>query len=246
MEPMHPVFTLVPERSYKAFVKGNLPTLDELMCALVVDPDEAQDVAKERKLRIPHALPVFADLGRAPYTAALQTIAQWIMQQPIDGAPLDLLARYDRRLLAWIACQVARESLRFAHDYEEKLLVILQKTERWVTGNLPSSKTQKTASEAYGIFTLASNSPSDADTAETAYASYAVYAAAASPSMFSGIDAEAVVFSAASAWASGETKVDLNNDDLSPSQLSAWTSARDAELVRLRGVAAEACMTFPG
>lgn len=245
MEPMHPVFTLVPERSYKAFVKDKLPTLDELMCALVVDPDEAQDVAKERKLRIPHGLPVFADLGRVPYTAALQTIAQWMMQQPVEGAPLDLLAKYDRRLVAWIACQVARESLQFAHDYEEELLVILQKTERWVTSHLPSSKTQKTASEAYGIFTLVSNSPSDADMAETSFASYAVFAAASSPSMFSGINAEAVVFSAASAKASGETKIDPN-DDLTPSQLSAWTSARDAELARLRGVAAEACMTFPG
>lgn len=102
---MHPVYTEVPQRSYDAYVTGNRPKLTEVMCAFVVDPDEAIDSAKEYGVRrTPHSLDVVRSMGAGAVDAALITISQWVSKQSGAGFAIEQIGNYDRHLGMWCVC----------------------------------------------------------------------------------------------------------------------------------------------
>lgn len=140
---MHPHYTLIPMASFEAYCSRDangylrmIPRhasdwtaeLDRLMCALIVDPDQAADAAEEGE-SIPHNFEAFSALGQKGKTSAFITIYQWMM----DPSSLSVsnkiarIARWDRFLAIYAtiflvqkrfetelssSCKNAREALQ--------------------------------------------------------------------------------------------------------------------------------------
>lgn len=239
MEPMHPVFTLVPLRSYSAYVKSDPPALDELMCALMVDPLEAEDAAAESGMEMPHALANFASLGRRPYTAALQTIAQWVEEQEEARPALRGLMKYNNKLGTWCACQLARASLLYVSADEPRPRAIIELTESWLYGKSTLEDVRRYANRSMSgpSVTVADMAAVDA----AANAAYSAYNDTSDPRKSSN---------AAEAADSVAVAVAISSEEEPPSgrkvyRFNSDSPSRKAELVRLREVVAAACLTFP-
>ena len=104
-------FTHIPPRSLKAYVGRRRRTIDAVMAALAVDPLEAEDAYKQFGVQgTPHSLAYFASRdieSRGGYTAALQTISEWIAGESKTDWALNQLCHYDRRLGAWCCLAMA-------------------------------------------------------------------------------------------------------------------------------------------
>lgn len=109
-EPKHPFYTEVPQRSYEAYVGEGRPQLEELLCAFVVDPDEAVDAAEQYGVRrTPHSLKTIRSMGSGAIDAAMLTISQWVSKQAGAGRAISQIGNYDRRLGIWCACSLESE-----------------------------------------------------------------------------------------------------------------------------------------
>lgn len=141
------LFTFVPERSLQAFSRGRIPTLRELLCALIVDPLEAEDAAEQLDpLEISCTLTDFADRGAAMYRASLETIAQWVIMKSRIGemfSAMDAIGRYDARLGTWCSFCVCQEML--ARDAE--CAPMLEQLRRWILGEIDSEALRRIVDE---------------------------------------------------------------------------------------------------
>lgn len=241
---MHPVYSFVPQRSYRAYVKSDPPTLsiDELLCALIVDPLAAEDAAEQLGVKhTPHALSDFADIGIAQHRVALETIAQWVRQMVWPPKTLAQIAAYNQRLGTWCACQIARDVIPFIGDERRRSLCqkAVEATEKWIV--LPES-----ASEAK----VARSSLVRATSANQQYVDESVGAMDEACAGFLAVDAvlrfvgktvrveegmSGVVFdaTAAVAYASGARNA------------NAISEARDLQMIVVGDIIAQSCLSFP-
>lgn len=248
MEPMHPVFTLVPLRSYSAYVKGDPPALDELMCALMVDPLEAEDTVAEMGMEMPHALADFSSLGRRPYTAALQTIAQWAEAQTDAAFAMRMVTLYDRRLGVWCACQLAREVMSFVSPDEKIHKATIELTESWVRGGAEIKKVRSAAKSAISAADYYFNEDAFSYSDVLFASGHAAYVAS-SRSVAGAVSSAASVAEHVSYVVvdiDSEVEYEFGDDEEDADDAGESDDMRIAkELVRLREVVAAACLTFP-
>lgn len=113
---MNEFFPLIPQRSFDAYVRER--TLQELLCALIVDPDEALDMAEQRGVaRTPHSLEDFRLAGGSKgVDAALETAARWAATNRSIWLSSPQLPIWDRHVAAWCAISVTRDILRYTED----------------------------------------------------------------------------------------------------------------------------------
>lgn len=240
MEPMHKDFPLIPQRSYDAIVRNGW--LSEVLLALIVDPLEAEDFAlgvgryKEYERLYnehpyaPHrALPIHADdfvkQGSNATDAWRQVIMQWVGQQKDARPALSSLTLYNRWLGAWCVSHVAREVLDLVAGNKDSLLKQINATEDWACGKLTTGQVRELAAsvDPYDTYDFVANVARSSMSAAMIIDDY--NAAEAAKRL-----AERVADAYAEASGTSEER---------------WTTVCSEELVRLRGVVAEACMTFP-
>jgi hypothetical protein len=237
-EKMHPIYTAVPARSMWAYVKLTYPKLEEVLCAAIVDPHNARDAAEEYGISgTPHSLEDFWDWrGAIGVDLALQVVSQWTMQQPEALWALNPIANWNRLLAIWCACRVAREGLRYVRESEDRPRISIETTERWLIDDATLDEVRAAAEAAAAS--------SSVNTYGAAYAATSAAQATARAAAVSGlvqndpfvfaVDSSARAVASAAAYAVDPRK-----------NLGLWSSARDAELLRLREVVAKACLTFP-
>lgn len=141
---MHPYYTEVPLRSFEAMAfEGNL---SEVLLALIVDPNEAEDVSltiqnvydtkieldfEGKIISAPITLEDFQNLpSKNAFEQLKITLSQWAMTKSSTDAIIEI-ARWDRRLGAWCACACSREGQMFHGEENLKSIAI---TEAWVRG----------------------------------------------------------------------------------------------------------------
>jgi hypothetical protein len=234
---MHPVFSFVPNSSYKAYVKGDLPTLDELLCALIVDPLEAEDAAEQfGEKRTPHSLGDFARISHGALRQALETIAQWVLWMRDNhrkGADFAIksITRYSIRLGAWCAAQVARSVLSYL-DNPSKAEEAIKYTEQWVMY------------QAYIDYVYVAGYAADSLARELSYegdesAAFAMYSAA--EAAFVVGNSSPMQSAVGSVYAAASSKAFENASDLNLD----YDDLVNKEMLRLSNVVAEACVSFP-
>lgn len=227
-EPMHPLYTLVPNRSIDAYVKYG--TLDEVLCALIVDPDEAYDAARECGVKnTPHSLRDFEiSTGSSGVSAALQTVAEWTMNQPEARIAMRQIGPWDRYVACWCASQCVRIAVMYSTSQDQRLIKVIETAELEVVSRVTRGV----------ILEAARNVSADVYISTGSYAARAVSSLIdillySEKGAFGAIAAEAVRDAAS---AMSDDLLLLGKD---------WQQMRDLELVRFRSVIAEACMTFP-
>ncbi len=131
----HPVYTYIDQRSFKAYM-GNRPSepgvseLTRIMCALIVDPDAAEDAFELFGWReTPHSISDFLGISSAgsrravpaaetrgghamTMTAVLSTINVWFERQKSPGVALKDLTDYSTKLGAWCAAAVVERAVQ--------------------------------------------------------------------------------------------------------------------------------------
>ena len=106
-------FPHIPSKSWKAYVRYEPPPLADVMCALIVDPDEAEDAVREFGRKLPHQLKDFRDRGNMFYEVALQTIASWIeIQDHRMGDWSEELYGYDLMLYGWCIAYAGHQQVK--------------------------------------------------------------------------------------------------------------------------------------
>jgi hypothetical protein len=173
--------------------------------------------------------------GQIGVDIALQVAAQWTMRQKESPTAIWHIVEWDHRVGVWCACQVAREALRFVPKDEERPRIAIEIAERWVAGDATIEEVCAAAVGAYAASRVASRAAVDAAAAADATAAAAYTVTAAADAAAYAAYAARTTRAAASAAASV----------IGRSRGQVWERARDAELVRLREVIANACMTFP-
>ncbi len=266
----HKTFTHIPQRSFDAFVGNQEATLDDLMAALAVDPLEAEDAFKLFGVKgIPHSLKDFADRGRVAYRFALETIAKWVSSRVDTAKSLEAIAKYDPRLAVWCACGIAREALQFLPVADPPTIAgpytmtetafhafnAINATEEWVIGKVnsdaiemaarnvrrvvdsnPGSISGTVASAALGAVTAVNHAADSLDSSTSAHdASFHREAAGwrASFAFVAAVDA------------AGERAASDVVDGGERQRSAAAARAVKAEGLRLRGVVAAACLSYP-
>lgn len=222
---MHPVYTHVPQRSFDAYASSNPVTLDEVLCALIVDPLEAEDAAKDRGVQgTPHSLCDFADQGMVPLRIALETIAQWVSSHAYSPQAITDIARYDERLGVWCGCQVARNPLQYESVYiSPRTHALIEVTEAWVRGN---ANLNDILQKRRLVWMDKSNDLARVALFVSCYPELSRYGGGLSES----------VIVAATAWANLTQFVSGTEE---------WEQARLDHLRFLRGVIARACLSYP-
>jgi hypothetical protein len=231
---MHPYFTEIPLRSFEAMAfEGHL---SEVLLALIVDPHEAEDVSRmirdiySTRIELdfdgkitsaPITLSDFQDLpSKHAFEQLKITLAQWVMTTERADSAVGALASWDRRFGVWCACAAARDALRFVPEDEERPLRAIEAAEAWVRGMATRAQVSAAREAARAA-------------ARAAYAAFA--AARAADAAYYAADRASAAAAADAARAAYAAAADAAAD-----------AARVAELVRLREVVANACLTFPG
>jgi|JI10StandDraft_1071094.scaffolds.fasta_scaffold00157_127 hypothetical protein len=231
MKPrMHEIYTHIDDRSYKAFVESG--SLDEVLCAFVVDPDEAEDVAKRYGVSgTPHSLLFLWTQSAGFFDAALQTIAQWVMAQPDAEAALDGVASWNMLLGIWCACAVSKEALLLCPDRQNRAKSLIGLTEEWVAsrGSMPHEKIRAMVREV-SRFQATLRSYAEQTSLSAAMESAALIWRSPDPS---GVSSVSRYVAAALCDDGGD------EDD------EEFLSCKASEMLRLRSVVAEACLRFP-
>lgn len=226
-EPMHPIYTMIPQRSFDAYVKRG--DIVEVMCALIVDPNQAYAMAREYGVRdTPHSLSDFEKAGGSDAVeTALLAASIWTMQQGSADTAISDIVYWDRRVAVWCACQVARTVLRFIPAGEDKSLRAIITAEAWVDGRADISQVRASAMELRKTYRPSATSYSNAN----ASAHYAAESAISDSAAFNAVRmaAQAIVYS---------------HPDYRTPGFDSGVAVRE-ELVRLREVIADACLTFP-
>jgi hypothetical protein len=243
---MSTVYSLIPERSLAAY--SNVGSLVEVLCALITDPDEADDAAREYGVAgTPHNLSDFAlTSGANGVSAALQTVAEWTMQQQGPEIAIRQIIAWDHRVGAWCACQVSREALRYVPPDENRPRAAIETAERWVVGDVAveevrdASYAAADAAADYSYAAARDGTPpalayAARSAADASHAAYVVVFAAAVDAAAATADAAAEAYAIADAGAYIEDRQYRRSRRL----------ARIKELARLREVIANACMKFP-
>lgn len=251
MEPMHKDFPLIPQRSYDAIVRNGW--LSEVLLALIVDPLEAEEVAaklyrnlhyrllfkdylsmmlfrdhpsmSENAADMPIGVDDFVRQGANATDAWRQVVAQWVRLQKDARPALRSLVVYNRWLGAWCSSHVAREVLDIVAGNKDRLLKQINVAEDWSCGKLTTAQVREISASMgkYAVYDFA------ADAAETSLRVITIYVADNAARA-----AEELADTVANAHA-----------EASDTSEERWTTVCSAELVRLREVVAEACMTFP-
>jgi len=248
---MHSYYTEIPLRSFDAIVKKGY--LSEVLMALLVDPLEAEDVAdsiyrktetaiklevSDRVFSAPIGLTDFQNLPSKDAFEKLRiTLSQWVMRTDGANDALRELTMWDLRFGAWCACAVAREALRCVPKGEQRPLRAIETAEAWVAGRAGPDDVRRAAAAAAAADAAAAAAAAAYAAAAAAAAAYAAAYAAADAAFATSLAANDAVY-AASASASAA------NDAVYASLK--WSRIREAELIRLREVVANACLTFPG
>lgn len=255
---MAPYYTEVPRRSFEAIVKNGW--LSEILLALVTDPLEAEDLAErlergtgeslwvlpaakgQRRYLAPTSVGDFHKLNIEAKTSWRVTMAQWVMHFKEARSAMKSLTSYDRRIGVWCACQAARKALPFLRNGEPRPLQAIETTESWLRGKATVDQVQKSADAAYSAANDASAFAATYSGADYAAAVSAFYAAQASATSASA----AVYFAAATDTAhAADDAINAVAAAYAADGSPVWQKKRDEELVRLREVVANACMTFP-
>ncbi len=245
---MHPYYTEVHRRSFDAIVKNGW--LSEILMALIADPDNSMDLAdvlrrngKDQSLSIdlqrrgerPHPAPIsvseFADRGTWAVDRWRITLAQWAMSFKEARPALHSLTLYDRRLGVWCACQVAREALRYTPDVGNSARVSIETTEAWVMGQATIAQVKSATDDA--VYAGWSAGIDSADASAAYISDDAAYAATVDDDLSAANIASHTADAANTAWRTANA----NNAEVDADS--------GAELIRLREVVANACMTFP-
>jgi hypothetical protein len=147
-DAMHWTYKLIPQRSFDAYVRRG--TLDEVMCALIVDPDEAYDAAQEYGTRnTPHSLSAFSDLrGMNGVEMALRTVSEWTMQQEDAERTVWQIVDWDRRVGVWCVCQLARTALKYIPQEESRPRLAIEAAEKWLIGTADTADVRSAAAAA--------------------------------------------------------------------------------------------------
>ncbi len=252
----HPVYTRVPMSSFVAAeVAIDGTTLGRVMQALAIGHLESEDISEEHgrvAMVPPHSLRDFADEGKVQLADVLETISQWVMTQSDAEYALDELTGYDHKLGVWCACQVARHGLQAVPHHDHHLPVIIDVLERWVTGQGTVEDCRR-AVEMADACSRRVDSMTGLDLANSvAYAAEAAAARANEAMHYTTATAGSIArVCARSMVGSGFDKfADVTLDDIdrlaSGKESERWTSAKNAELVRLREIVSAACLSYPG
>lgn len=226
----HEIYTHIDERSYTAFVESG--SLDEVLCAFVVDPDEAEDVAKRYGVSgTPHSLSFLWTQSASFFDAALQTIAQWVMAQPDAEVALEGVASWERLLGIWCACAVAKEALLLCPDRQNRAKSLISMTDEWVAsrGTMPHKEIRAMVREV-SRFQATLRSYAEQTSLSAAMESAALIWRSPDPSTVASVSR-----SVAAALC----------DDGGDEDDEEFLSCRSSEMIRLRSVVAEACLRFP-
>ena len=220
---MNSYYTNISQKSYDAYVKDRRD-LDQVLCALIVDPDEAADAAKEYGLELPHSLDAFQSYSLKLVEMMKQTLAQWAMTMDRADQALGTLAAWSRRFGAWGSCAVARSVLSYVPSKEKRPLRAIELTESWVIGAPDAASVRKASLDSYD-----------------AASSYGVY----------GRVNYACLTACQAADVSYSDDAALSANRTARYAVSAILAAGDGksrleELSRHREVVANACLTFPG
>ncbi len=109
----HKTFTLIPQRSFDAYVSSR-PSLNEVMCALIVNPIAAEDSAEMFGLGLPHSLSDFRTQNSLMgVEAALQTASTWLLTQDSISSALYELSLWDRWLAMWCAIPIGMRAMSY-------------------------------------------------------------------------------------------------------------------------------------
>lgn len=239
---MHPYYTEIPLRSFQAIVRNGL--LSEILLALITDPLEAVDLAErlerpekgkqiwvlpadksQRRYPAPTSVEDFRELNIEAKASWRVTMAQLVMRFDQSMPALLFLTRYDQKLGVWATCQVAREAINAVPKAGKLVLPVVRITEAWVRGKATGIEVTSSAAK------LRRSAPSFGDDEQLGFAFYAAWYAARSVEVPSNVEIAAVRSANAIAY--------------HRNLRSKLIERRDAELVRLREVIANACMTFP-
>lgn len=228
-EPMHPIYTAVPARSVTAYAKRKPIALAHILCAAIVDSENAEDASDQYGVYgTPHSLRDFLEWrGAVGVDLALQISSQWTMQQDEARPAILEIVAWDHRAGVWCACQAAREALRFVPEDEARPRLAIETVERWVVG-------EATIGEVRAATASASAAAATADAADAANAAEAVAYVSNAVVHAAHYDlVSTAIFDVAEAYA--ERRENRGARGLS----------RYRELIRLREVISNACMTFP-
>lgn len=245
MMKMAPYYTEVPRRSFEAIVKNGW--LSEILLALITDPLEAEDLAErlerikkgeqlwvlpvakgQRRYSAPISVDDFRELNIEAKTSWRVTMSEWVMQLDNARKAILSLTRYSQHLGVWCACQLAREalySIPFFSDMPHKFITI---TESWVVGAATSAQVRDIVENSPPVPWGSFNS----EASQSAYTASYYVARAASHGPSAVLQAENSSIRSANAIVERSGPADVFNRS-------------NAELVRLREVVANACMTFP-
>lgn len=227
---MNPIYPSIPQRSFAAYVAYG--TLDEILCALIVEPLEAMDAAKEFGVAgTPHSLEDFRNLGRSAVRLCLETAATWVSLHADPREALVSIADWDRSVGTWCACQVARTALPFVPKYGDysRFEVAINAAEKWIVGSVGSNELERAADNAYAG-SIEQSEHAAVWAADIAYSNL-------HPPMGNSPLAYRVVNSACAAFAQS-VAVDTRNPG--------WMNAYNERLSDMRAVISEACLSFPG
>lgn len=244
MSAKHPYYTEIYQRSFDAIVKNGW--LSEILLALITDPLEAEDFAERLERTSPEALwilpygkgerrcpaPIFIEdfkmLSMNAETQWRVTLAKWVMRFAQADEAVRSLIYYETRVGVWAACQVVREAMRFIPADEDRPVEAVIRTERWASAKGTAAEATKAGDAALECSEELAGENAVAE--DSAYAAYLV-----SNSISYRPEAEYAVEVTAGVLASAYYKYESIR----------WNIKRDSELVRLREVVANACMTFP-
>lgn len=236
-QPMHPVFSLVPRSSFEAYVRSESPSLDEVLCALIVDPQKARKAyAKNGIAGTPHSLYDFQESGESAFRSALETIAQWVTIQPDAETAVRSITEYSHRLGVWCALSLARDALRVIAPKEKRPAKSLEVVRSWIAGKANFVQLENASEDASSFANLA-DARGEPATSEIATAVRHVAIAAADPGDQNDSPQEAAhaVLLVAKAYVFHD-RVAEDHPTFSPKVAT--------ELSRLRGSVAKSCLSF--
>ena len=160
--------------------------------------------------------------------AVAKALSDWALEQSDAREVLRTIARADRRIGVWLACASARTTLRYVPVGEDRPRLAIETAERWTRGDATESECIAAADATYTAYVA----DAGADAAVAAYA--AAYAAAAAYSSAADAAAYSADYAARAATRAAAPSAEK------------YRAIRDAELILLREVVANACLTFPG
>jgi hypothetical protein len=240
-EPMHPIYTTVPARSVVAYAKSVPAKLEEVLCAAIVDPANAEDAFEEYGVSgTPHSLQDFWDWrGAIGVDLALGIAARWALSQKNAEIASSYIVKWNHRLGVWCASQVSRRSLGLSRGMGDEPRIAIETAEMWVIGKATEEQAIEASQEAFidaeSYGSVATTPWADRSVIDEAYAASHICHASG--------------FCAAATRTPYLANVSITMTARAMSYASDQKYVRqDVErriLVRLREDVANACMTFP-